>query len=110
LPYAQLTQLLGITPSELAFRLREDDVLYTKLGLLKPKCERLVYEEPDAAARTRAAEIKKLVQQEFGDRLNQPAEPRFAFVTALSHVGSQPVANAAHTPSEHPRYISSVIR
>lgn len=107
LPYDQLTQLLEITPSELAFRLREDDVLYTKLGLLKPKCERLVYEEPDAAARSRAAEIKKLVQQEFGDRLDQPAEPRFAFVAALSDVGNRPVAKAEHTPSERPRYIYS---
>jgi len=107
LPYEQLTQLLDITPEELAFRLREDDFLYTKLGTLKPRCERVEYREPDAAARQRAAEIKRLVQRQFGDRLNQPAEPRFGFVTALSQVEDSKPANSDRNPNDRLRFVYS---
>jgi hypothetical protein len=106
LPFDQLTQLLDITPSELAFRLREDDVLFVKLGQFKPKCERLVYEGPNEAAKKRAREIKQLVEREFGDRIAQPGEPRFAFIKALSHAdGPPPAATAAS--NDRPRYIYS---
>lgn len=107
LPYDQLTQLLGITPEELAFRLREDDALYTKLGLLKPHCERLEYVEPDAAARQRAAEIKNLVQRQFGDQLNRPAEPRFGFVAALSQREDLQPAGGTRNSNERLRFIYS---
>lgn len=107
LPFDQLTQLLDITPSELAFRLREDDVLFVKLGQFKPKCERLVYTKPTEAAEKRAAEIKQIVAREFGERLSQPGEPRFAFVRALSHTDGPPPAAATHGSNEHPRYIYS---
>ncbi len=107
LPFEQLTQLLDITPSELAFRLREDDGIFTKLGLFKPKCERLVYEEPNEAAKKRAAEIKKVVEREFGDRLARPGEPRFAFVSALSQTNGPPPPAATSAANDHPRYIYS---
>ena len=107
LPYEQLTQLLGITPEELAFRLREDDFLYTKLGALKPRCERVEYRQPDAAARRRAAEIKSLVQRQFGDRLDQPAEPRFGFVAALSQVEDFKPANSDRNPNDRLRFVYS---
>jgi len=84
LPYDQLLTLLGKTPEELALTLREDDFLYYKLGGLKPKCEPLHYQEPDAAAKQRAAEIKQIVQKHFGDLSETPAEPRFHFVEYLS--------------------------
>ena len=67
LPYDQLLELLGMTPEQLAFSLREDDFLFYKLGALKPKCEPLHYVAPDEAARRRAAEIKQVVEKEFGD-------------------------------------------
>ena len=35
LPYDQLLELLGMTPEQLAFTLREDDYLWIKLGSLK---------------------------------------------------------------------------
>jgi hypothetical protein len=57
LPYDQLLQILGMTKSELAFRLREDDFLYGKLGFSKPRCEPVKYREPDASAQHRAKEI-----------------------------------------------------
>ncbi len=84
MPYDQLLTLLGKTPEELAHILREDDFLYYKLGSLKPKCEPLRYQEPDAAARQRAEEIQQLVRKQFGDFSSTPAEPRFHFVEYLS--------------------------
>ena len=83
LPYDQLLGLLDMTSEELAHTLREDDFLFHKLGQLKPKCEPLSYQEPDEAARERAAEIKHVVQRHFGDLLETPAEPRFQFVETL---------------------------
>jgi len=82
--YDQLLTLLGMTSEELAYTLREDDFLYVKLGSLKPKCAPLRYQEPDAATRQRAAEIRKLVEQFFGDLATTPREPRFHFVEYLS--------------------------
>ena len=107
LPYEQLTQLLGISPEELAFRLREDDVLYIKLGALKPRCEPVKYREPDAAARQRAVEIKNLVLRQFGDRLDQPAEPRFGFVADLSQVEDQQPSSSERNANEGLRFIYS---
>ena len=84
LPYDQLLKLVEMTPEQLAVALREDDFLWIKLGTLKPKCKPLHYTEPDESARRRAAEIKLLVEEEFGEALRCPAEPRFHFVEQLS--------------------------
>ena len=84
LPYEQLLPLLDMTEQELAFALREDDFLYIKLGSLKPQCEPVVWAEPDAAAQARAAEIRKVVAQQFGDAIDRAGEPRFAFIDQLS--------------------------
>jgi hypothetical protein len=66
LPYDQLLQLLEMTADDLAFRLREDDFLYHKLGAFKPRCEPVKYREPNDESRHRAAEIRALVTQQFG--------------------------------------------
>ena len=84
LPYAQLLALLDITPERLSIMLREEDFLWVKLGRVKPQCEMLRYSPPNEAAQQRAAEIRRLVEQEFGDELNRPAEPRFDFVRKLA--------------------------
>ena len=84
LPYDQLLKLVEMTPEQLAIALREDDFLWIKLGSLKPKCKPLRYTKPDESARRRAAEIKQLVEEEFGEALRRPAEPRFHFVEQLS--------------------------
>ncbi|QDT07139.1 hypothetical protein K227x_55640 [Rubripirellula lacrimiformis] len=84
LPYEQLLQLLDMTPDELALTLREDDFLYIKLGNLKPKCDPLRYQEPDETAVQRAAEIKQVVREHFGDLELVESEPRFRFVETLS--------------------------
>ena len=84
LPYDQLLELLEITPERLAFALREEDFLWMKLGSLKPNCEPIRYHAPDEAARWRAAEIRRVVKEEFGEELRRPTEPRFDFVRQLS--------------------------
>src|SRR5436305_2578055 len=53
LPYEQLLELLEMSPQQLEYTLREDDFLWVKLGMVKPKCERLVWEEPTEATRKR---------------------------------------------------------
>ncbi len=83
LPYEQLLELLEMTPERLAFALHEDDFLWVKLGRLKPRCEPLRYQGPDEAARRRAAEIRRVVEADFGEELRRPAEPRFDFVRQL---------------------------
>lgn len=83
LPYQQLLELLELTPERLAFLLHEDDFLWVKLGRLKPQCEPLRYRRPDAAAKRRAGEIRRVVRDTFGGELRQ-GEPRFEFVRQLS--------------------------
>jgi len=85
LPYEQLLELLEMTPERLAFTLREDDFLWVKLGRVKPKCEPLRYLPPDQEARRRAAEIRRVVEKDFGEEIRRPAEPRFDFIRQLSN-------------------------
>lgn len=84
LPYNQLLTLLDWTEEEMAYTLREDDFLYVKLGLLKPKCEPLQYSSPNEPASNRAAEIKQLMTATFPGGVGVPKEPLFEFVEALS--------------------------
>lgn len=111
LPYEQLLQLLDMTPEQMAETLREDDFLWIKLGALKPKCEPLRYAPPDEAARRRAAEIKSLVEKEFGGEMRTPGEPRFHFVEKLGKPAADytPPAPAAAPEEENLslRYIHS---
>ncbi len=94
LPYEQLLELIEMTPERLAFTLREDDFLWVKLGQLKPHCEPLRYRAPDDAARQRAAEIRDVVQHEFGAALQQESVPRFDFVRQLSSPLAAPAESA----------------
>src|SRR5579872_410253 len=65
LPYDQLLALLGWTPEQMAFTLREDDFLFIKLGSLKPACPPLHYRPPDADTLQREREIARIVREEF---------------------------------------------
>lgn len=96
LPNEQLLTLLDISAEEMAVRLREDDFLFVKLGP-KPACEPLKYAPPSDAAKKRAAEIRQVVRDAFGDELTAPAEPRFNFIEELSK--PVPAAAAPATPA-----------
>jgi len=105
LPYEQLTGLLGMTESELAFTLREDDFLYIKLGRMKPKCAPLRYEEPTPEVMEREREIKETIEAAFPNGATAMEEPLFQFVDDLS----KPLENAPepHESRFSPRYCSS---
>ncbi len=90
--------------------MRKDDFLYIKLGSIKPKCSPVKYTDPTPEARSREAEIKQIVEQQFGDHLKQPQEPRFSFVSALSELPeAKSDVVSGNTPSEHdaPRFAYS---
>lgn len=80
LPYDQLLTLLGWDAGKLAFTLREDDFLWTKLGSLKPSCRPLRYTPPDAPARRRCKAIKAGVSSHFDELFARPCNPRFDFL------------------------------
>jgi len=107
LPYEQLLRLLGWSEQELAYTLREDDFLYVKLGNLKPRCEPLRYEPPDAAARAAAQRIAKRVRATFPEGVGATHEPLFRFVRDLSE---RPVATTLRLQDAsrfQPRYCYS---
>jgi hypothetical protein len=83
LPEDQLIELLGWSRQRFHFTLKEDDFLDVKLGP-KPDCPRLVYAPPGDAARRRAGDIKRLLQDRLGHEPDAGGEPAFAFVSRLS--------------------------
>ena len=93
LPYEQLLTLLDLEPSELAEKLREDDFLWVKLGRLKPVCETLRFEEPTEADVAAMRKIAADVCEAFGDELDAPETPRFAFLNELGTVDVEEAAN-----------------
>ena len=84
LPYDQLLELLGWTADEMAYTLREDDFFFHKLGLLKPKVDRLLWFEPTADQRLRERELSKLIHEKFPAGLGKSGESLFSFVDSLS--------------------------
>ncbi len=101
LPDERLMQLLGWDSKEYEYHLKEDDFLWIKLGLLKPRCETLRYEEPSAEAKRRAQEIKRLVEETLGSSINQGGEPAFAFVQHLSSAKPIPSRDSKSQPAEN---------
>ena len=84
LPDDQLMELLGWNVQEYEYHLKEDDFLWAKLGLLKPKCERLRYSPPSQLARKRTAEIREIVRETMGSSIDAAGEPAFTFIKRLS--------------------------
>jgi hypothetical protein len=105
LPYAQLTQLLGMTDEQLAFTLREDDFLYIKLGSLKPDCLPIQYAPPTPEVLAREEAIAAGMQVAFPEGAATLREPLFQFVSDLSTPLESPVEPRASRFS--PRYCSS---
>jgi hypothetical protein len=108
LPYDQLLELLEWTEERLAFTLREEDFLWIKLGRLKPACAPLRYSEPDDAMRRRAAQIRQVVEETFGDAIRDPGAPRFDFVRELSAMPAD-LPTARPDPSDALRIVYSYV-
>lgn len=107
LPYEQLLTLLGWTPEQLAYSLREDDFLFIKLGNLKPRCAPLRYTPPDAAARARERAIAHTLRATFPAGPARMADPLFGFVTRLSTPPATPTRPAAMPGVFSPRFCYS---
>lgn len=111
LPYEQLLDLLGWSAPDLAYTLREDDVLYIKLGSLKPRCDPLVYRASDAVTRRREDAMAAIVRETFPQGVGQGTVPLFGFVADLSKPrdtrrGSEAAASRADV-GEGPRFCYS---
>jgi hypothetical protein len=104
LPYEQLLGLLGWTAEQLAYTLREDDFFFIKLGSLKPRCERLVWQAPGESARQREREMARILSEELAGEPAQPQDPLFGFVAALSR---PPAAQARLSNSGNLRFCYS---
>jgi hypothetical protein len=107
LPYEQFLQLLGWTPEQMAFTLREDDFLFVKLGNLKPGCEPLRYHPPDTHAQARAQQIAGVLREEFPAGVGEPEEPLFEFVKQLSRPPKGGGVQAAGAGAFSPRFCYS---
>ena len=97
LPYDQLIKLVDMTRERFAFSLKEDDFLFSKLGLLKPACDRLVWtrEAADSGREGRRRIAATLAAE--GIDPNAPEEPRFSFVNELMKL------DATSSESSRPR-------
>ncbi len=84
--YKQILILLDWTEEQLNQTLRDDDFLWVKVGGMKPKCPDLQYTPSTPAINKRCAEIKKNVENNFGNELTKPQEERFAFIQNLSAI------------------------
>lgn len=82
LPYGQLTTLLGMTDSQLAWRLIADDFLIQKLGQ-KPKCDSIAYSAPTRQQRQQARRMAAWLK-ELNDTVTE--KPRFEFYKELPPV------------------------
>ncbi|MEX2168647.1 MAG: hypothetical protein WD851_05025 [Pirellulales bacterium] len=100
LPFDQMLTLLGWTSEQLEFTLREDDVLFTKLGLLKPKCAPIRYAPPSKETRERERQIAAIVAEEFPDGVGPTVESLFHFVQELSTPPKGPVQAASVDDSQ----------
>ncbi len=101
LPDDQLMELLGWNVEEYEYHLKEDDFLWAKLGLLKPKCEKLRYSPPTPVARRRAEEIKEIVRKTMGASINGAGEPAFAFIERLSSTRITSRRDPSSKPAEN---------
>lgn len=107
LNYEQLMTLLDWDAEKLAFTLKEDDVLFIKLGSLKPACPKLVYAPPSEAVQDRCAEIACLVSAHFKEEIAKPSRPRFEFFGTAAASDEQAMTTAGGDDNEPIRFIYS---
>ena len=112
LPIDQLARLLDTTPEKLQHFLQVEEIAnWYILGGFKPACSPVKYAPPDAKAQQRAAEIKDVVHEYFGDELREPGEPRFAFMTRFRQARpATPNRSAENRSESSPRFLCSCLR
>ncbi len=82
LPYEQLTLLINMTSAQLAWRLIDDDYLYTKLGATKPLCKPLRYHKPTKEENKKARHICSWLKELSPYESNE--NPRFSFFREIT--------------------------
>jgi len=90
LPESQIIALLGWTPQQFSFTLKEDDFLDVKLGRVKPACDALRYTPPTPAEQQQAAAMRATLQRAIPQGLPTLGKQRFAFVPDLTAIPSGP--------------------
>ncbi|HOK08852.1 MAG TPA: hypothetical protein PLJ10_04230 [Candidatus Hydrogenedens sp.] len=83
LPYEQIMKLLGWNSHQLAYTLREDDFLFIKLGNFKPKCEPLIFEEPDKDTIQYEEQIGNTIKRLFPNGISSWGERPLHFIEEL---------------------------
>jgi hypothetical protein len=107
--YNQILILLNWNEEQLNQTLRDDDFLWVKVGGMKPECSDLQYMPSSEAIDKRCAQIKKIVENNFGARLTEPQEKRFKFIQNLSTIDNNfKLKTSSVTDKEEPiRFIYS---
>ncbi len=83
LPYSQLLQLIGKSPEQMEYALKEDDFLWNKLGGFKPDATPVKWELLTPEQEQQTAKLRSIVTSTFGT-IQPPTELPFEF---LKHYG-----------------------
>lgn len=83
LPYEQICQVLGWNEDRLAYTIKEDDVLFVKLGGFKPYCEKLVYRQLTEKEKEETEKIKEVIEKEVKKDINGIEKLPFDFVDSI---------------------------
>ena len=67
LPYEQLIELLGWTPERMAFTLKEEDFLWSKMGSLKPDAKPVIYAPLTDAQKKETEKLRETVSRHFAN-------------------------------------------
>lgn len=100
LPYEQILALLDWTPDEMAYVLKEDDVLWHKLGEMKPETAPVRYAPLTATETLQTAGLKKIILANFLSPPEDQAAPDRPF-GFLKRYGRHAARNAR---SENSRF------
>jgi len=87
LPYDQLLLLLGWTTEKLAYTLKEEDVLWHKLGDLKPRSEPVKYRPLTPEEQKSTVALKAIVERHFPDIAAEDHERPFGFLAGFREPG-----------------------
>lgn len=90
LSYDQICTVLDLTQSEFDIVLKEDDFLFTKLGVISPRCEDALYRELTKEEEEKARKIKETVER-YENELGDFPEKPFDFVKKYYEKDSAPI-------------------
>ncbi|MHB9137803.1 MAG: hypothetical protein ACYC4Q_00195 [Victivallaceae bacterium] len=108
LPYEQILELLGWTPDELAYVLKEDDFLWHKLGDMKPETSPVHYAPLTAEETRQTAALQEIISKYCPD--GQTAQDRpFEFLKRYGRNAKINAASEEHRSVLHMAYSYSAV-